>query len=205
LPVAGFVFCGFNNSYKIRPVMFDIWMRLLQRVPGSVLWLFAENDAVSRNLRREAEVRGVAPERLVFAPRLPLAEHLARHRAADLVLDTLPYNGHGTTTHALWAGVPVLTCLGPTFAGRVAASVLRAVGLPELVADSLSDYEALALKIAEDPALCASLKAKLATHRMCGPLFDTARFTRNIESAYTTMWRLSQNGEPPRSFSVDPA
>jgi protein O-GlcNAc transferase len=205
LPATGFVFCGFNNSYKIRPPMFDTWMRLLQRVPGSVLWLFAENDAVSRNLRREAEVRGVAPERLVFAPRLPLAEHLARHRLADLVLDTLPYNGHGTTTHALWAGVPVLTCLGPTFAGRVAASVLRAVGLPELVTDSLSDYEALALKIAEDPALCASLKAKLAKHRMSDPLFDTARFTRNIESAYTTMWRLSQNGEPPRSFSVDPA
>ena len=205
LPAAGFVFCCFNNAYKIRPAMFDIWMRLLRQVAGSILWLFADNAAVSRNLCLEAERRGVARERLVFAPRLPLAEHLARHRRADLVLDTLPYNGHGTTTHALWAGVPVLTCLGPTFAGRVAASVLRAVGLPELVTESLSDYETLALKIATDPALCASLKEKLARNRTHFPLFDTARFTRNIESAYVQMWRLQQDGDPPRSFDVNSA
>jgi predicted O-linked N-acetylglucosamine transferase (SPINDLY family) len=204
LPAEGFIFCSFNNAYKIRPETFDVWMRLLKQVEGSVLWLFLENAAVSRNLRREAERRGVAPERLVFAPHFPLPEHLARHRQADLALDTLPYNGHATTSHALWAGVPVVTCLGTTFAGRVAASVLRAAGLPELVTESLEDYEALASKIASEPAYCASLKDKLARNRQAFPLFDTERFTRHLEAAYTTMWQRSQSGAPPQSFAVEP-
>jgi protein O-GlcNAc transferase len=205
LPDEGFVYCCFNNSYKIRPAVFDVWMRLLQHDAGSVLWLLEDNSAVAGNLRREAERRGVAPDRLVFASRRPLADHMARHRQADLFLDTLPYNAHTTASDALWAGVPVLTCLGSTFAGRVAASLLNAVGLPELVTTSLADYEALALQIASDPALCGALKQKLGRNRQVFPLFDTARFTRHIEAAYTTMWQRYQAGEPPQSFAVEPS
>ena len=205
LPNGGFVYCCFNNCYKIMPAVFDIWMRLLREIDGSVLWLLEENSAAVRNLRDEAARRGVEPDRLVFAPRLPLADHLARCRQADLFLDTLPYNAHTTASDALWAGVPVLTCLGPTFAGRVAASLLKAVGLPELVTSSLEDYEALARKIAEEPALCASLKQKLARNREVCPLFDTRRFTRDIESAFTIMWQRYQRGEPPQSFAVEPS
>jgi protein O-GlcNAc transferase len=203
LPEHGFVFCSFNNSYKIRPLIFDIWMRLLQAVEGSVLWLLDENEGAKRNLRLEAGRRGVDPDRLVFAPRRPLAEHLARHRHADLFLDTLPCCAHTTASDALWGGCPLVTCLGTTLAGRVAASLLRAVGLPELVTESLADYEQVALKIAKDPALCAALKDKLARHRNGFPLFDTARYTRNIEAAYTTMWEHYQRGEAPRSFAVE--
>jgi len=168
------------------------------------LWL-KDNDApASQNLRLEAERRGVAPGRLVFAPPVPLAEeHLARHRQADLFLDTLPYNAHATASDALSAGLPVLTCLGASFAGRVAASLNRAVGLPELVTNSLEEYEALALKLAQDPARLAALKAKLARHRETYPLFDTKRFTRNIEAAYTTIWQRHQRGDPPQSFAVE--
>lgn len=205
LPNGGFVYCCFNNCYKIMPAVFDIWMRLLREIDGSVLWLLEENSVAVRNLRDEAARRGVEPDRLVFAPRLPLADHLARCRQADLFLDTLPYNAHTTASDALWAGVPVLTCLGPTFAGRVAASLLKAVGLPELVTTSLEDYEALARKIAEEPALCASLRQKLARNREVCPLFDTRRFTRDIESAFTIMWQRYQRGEPPQSFAVEPS
>jgi len=203
LPETGFVFCCFNQSYKLNPTIFDVWMRLLKAVDGSVLWLREYNETALHNLRLEAERRGVAPERLVFAPPVPLiAEHLARHRQADLFLDTLPYNGHTTAADALWAGLPVVTCLGSAFAGRVAASLLQAVGLSELITASLEDYEALALKLARDPVLLASLKAKLARNRGTYPLFDTGRFTRNLEAAYTTMWRRYQNAEPPASFAV---
>jgi len=203
LPETGFVFCCFNQSYKLNPTIFDVWMRLLKAVDGSVLWLREYNETALHNLRLEAERRGVAPERLVFAPPVPLiAEHLARHRQADLFLDTLPYNGHTTAADALWAGLPVVTCLGSAFAGRVAASLLQAVGLSELITASLEDYEALALKLARDPVLLASLKAKLARNRGTYPLFDTERFTRNLEAAYTTMWRRYQNAEPPASFAV---
>jgi protein O-GlcNAc transferase len=205
LPERGFVFSSFNNSYKIVPEVFDIWMRLLSAVEGSVLWLLDENETATRNLRVAAERRGIVPDRLVFAPRLALAEHLARQRQADIFLDTLPCCAHTTASDALWAGLPVLTCLGATFAGRVAASLNRAVGLPDLVTDSLPDYEALALKIAREPAYCASLKERLARNRETYPLFDTRRFTRRIEGAYTTMWQLYQQGEPSRSFTVDPA
>ena len=204
LPESGFVFCCFNNNYKITPEAFALWMRLLRGVEGSVLWLLQDNAAVSRNLRREAEQRGVGAERLVFAPRLKLDEHLARHRLADLFLDTLPYNAHTTASDALWAGLPVLTCMGNTFAGRVAGSLLNAVGLPELITHSLAEYEALALRLATTPSRLSALRAKLAQNRNCYPLFDTERFRRHIESAYITMWERYQRGEPPASFAVQP-
>ena len=202
LPDTGFVFCSFNGGFKITPVLFDIWVRLLRGVEGSVLWLLDDNPAAVRNLKREAEARGVPVQHLVFAPRRPLEEHLARHRLADLFLDTLPCNAHTTASDALWANLPVLTCTGHTFAGRVAASLLFAVGLPELITDTLSSYEAVAMKLARDPAALASLKAKLAAQRNTAPLFDTERFARHLESAYVTMWERAQKGMPAESFSV---
>jgi protein O-GlcNAc transferase len=204
LPESGFVYCCFNNNYKITPKVFDVWMRLLTAVEGSVLWLLETGVEASRNLGLEAERRGVSLDRLIFAPRVQPDVHLARHRLADLFLDTLPYNAHTTASDALWAGLPVLTCRGETFVGRVAASLLHAVGLPELVTENLAVYEALALKLAREPAMLAKIKGKLARNRTTFPLFDTARFTRHIEAAYTTMWEISQRGEAPRSFSVEP-
>ena len=198
------MFCSFNNNWKITPDVFDVWMRLLHQVEGSVLWLLRDNDGAERNLRKEAQRRGIDPSRLVFAGRLAPDEHLARHRLADLFLDTLPCNAHTTASDALWAGLPVLTCLGEAFAGRVAASLLHAVGVPELIAGNLEDYEALALKLARDPALLAEIKAKLARNRATCPLFDTDRFSRHVEAAYTTMWQTWQRGELANSFSVDP-
>src|SRR5271169_2011924 len=203
LPEAGFVFCSFNNNYKITPAVFDVWMRLLHRVEGSVLWLLEDNAAAVRNLRRNAERRGVAPDRLVFAPRIKHQDHLARHRLAGFFLDNVPCNAHTTASDALWAGLPVVTCLGSSsFAGRVAGSLLNAVGLPELITDNLEDYEALALKLARDQNLLAAIKAKLAQNRETFPLFDTDRYRRHIESAYETMWERYQRGEPPASFGV---
>jgi len=158
----------------------------------------------SRNLRREAQQRGVAPERLVFAPHMPLEDHLARHRLADIFLDTLPYNAHTTASDALWAGLPVVTCLGSGFAGRVAGSLLDAVGLRELITDNLADYEALALKLARDKDRLAATTAELARNRQSFPLFDTDRFRRHIESAYETMWERCQRGEPAAGFAVAP-
>lgn len=190
LPEHGFVFCGFNQTFKILPVMFDLWMRLLREVPGSVLWLLqANSELAAENLRREAEARGVAADRLIFAPRLPQAEHLARQQQADLLLDTLPYNAHTTASDALWTGVPVVTCMGETFASRVAASLLHAVGLPELVTNSLEDYATLALKLTREPATLQALKEKLIACRATAPLFDTERFTRDLEACYQNMWK----------------
>jgi predicted O-linked N-acetylglucosamine transferase (SPINDLY family) len=203
LPDNGLVFCSFNNSFKITPQVFDVWMRLLRDVEGSVLWLMAANASVPESLRREAEKRGVSADRLKFAQRIASSEdHLARMRLADLFLDTLYYNAHATACDALWAGVPVLTCSGETFASRVAGSLLNAVGLPELITCSLADYEALALELARDPAMLASVRQKLARHRDTFPLFDTERFTRHIEAAYTTMWERYQRGEPAEGFAV---
>ena len=204
LPARDFVFCCFNNTYKITPEMFGLWMRLLQFGPGSMLWLLEDSPAASANLRRAAQARGVAPERIVFAPRMANAEHLARHRLADLFLDTLPYNAHTTGSDALWAGLPLLTCAGSSFAGRVAESLLRAVGLPELVTRSLTEYEALALKLAQAPALAAELRTKLERNRTTAPLFDTDRFRRHLEAAYTAMWQRAQRSEAPAGFSVEP-
>ncbi len=204
LPDAGFVFCCFNNNYKITPDVFDVWMRLLNKVEGSVLWLLEDNAAASRNLRREAGLRGVAAERIVFAERARLDEHLSRHRLADLFLDTLPYNAHTTASDALWAGLPLLTCKGTTFPGRVAASLLNAVGLPELITCSLQEYEGRALQLASTPAMLADIRAKLARNRTTHPLFDADRFRRHLESAYLTMWNRHRGGEPPASFAVQP-
>jgi protein O-GlcNAc transferase len=202
LPEVGFVFCCFNNNYKITPQVFDVWMRLLKACPESVLWLLADSPYAILNLRREAAARGVAPERLVFAPRVPRDDHLARHRLADLFLDTLPVNAHATASDALWAGLPLLTCMGNTFAGRVGASLLQAIGLPELVASSLAEYEAIALALARDPEALARVRTKLVSNRSTEPLFDTARITHNLETAYMTMWERTRRGEPPESFMV---
>lgn len=203
LPANAFVYCCFNNSNKLTPEMFDIWMRLLQQVEGSVLWLLEDNPTASRNLRREATARGVAAERLVFAPRTKPAEHLARHRAADLFLDTLPYGAHTTASDALWSGLPVLSCFGTTFAGRVGTSLLNAAGLPELVTDSLVAYEALALKLARDRDTLDSLRKKLALNRDTCVLFDTVRFTRHFEAALTTMRERQRAGQSPAHLRVD--
>jgi len=206
LPDQGFVFCCFNQSYKIAAPVFDVWMRLLARVQGSVLWLSKTNDLAQANLRRTAAARGVDPERLVFAPWMDKSEdHLARHRAADLFLDTLPYNAHSTAIDALWAGLPVLTCAGTAFAGRVGASLLKAAGLPELVTHGLADYEAMALRLAGDPALLSSLRRKLADNRPACALFDGDRFRRHVEAAYAAMWDIHRRGERPRGFCVAPA
>ena len=202
LPQDGFVFCCFNNNYKITPQTFDGWMRILARVPGSVMWLIEDNATASGNLRKEAAARGIAPERLVFAARMPPDEHLARHRCADLFLDTLPYNAHTTASDALWAGLPLLTCMGGTFAGRVAASLLGAIGLPELVASSQTDYERLAIELATQPDRLAALRRKLADNRLTTPLFDTARFTRHLEQAYAAMHARRKAGQRPGHIVV---
>jgi protein O-GlcNAc transferase len=204
LPEQGFVFCCFNNNWKIAPPVFEIWMRLMRQVEGSVLWLLRSNDGADRNLRREAARRGIDPTRLVFAERIPLAEHLARHRLADLFLDTLPYNAHTTASDALWAGTPVLTCAGRAFAARVGASMLRAAGLPELIASDLAEYERLALGLAQEPARLAAIKARLAAGVGRCALFDTTRFARHLEAAYLEMWQKWQRGGPPESFAVAP-
>lgn len=185
LPESGFVFCCFNASWKITAPMFDIWMRLLGKTDNSVLWLLDGPQAP--NMRREADARGIDPGRLIFAPRLAPDPHLARHRLADLFLDTLPYNAHTTCSDALWAGVPVITCYGKAFPGRVAASLLKAIDLPELVTTSLSDYERLALDLAGNPALLKATREKLARNRLTTPLYDSERFRRNIEAAYEAM------------------
>jgi protein O-GlcNAc transferase len=204
LPDRGFVFCCFNNNWKITPAIFDVWMRLLHQVEGSVLWLLRDNEGAERNLRQEARRRGIDPARLVFGGRLPLDEHLARHRLADLFLDTLPCNAHTTASDALWTGLPLVTCTGSTFAARVATSVLHAIGLPELITSNPDGYEALALKLARNPALLADIKAKLIRNRGTYPLFDTDRFARHLEAAYMTMWEIWQRSEAPKSFSVAP-
>ena len=204
LPENGFVFCCFNNNYKITPSLFDIWMRLLKQVPDSVLWLFADNPAAANNLRAAAVQREVAPERLVFAQHVPLGDHLARHRLADLFLDTLPYNAHTTASDALWAGLPLITCRGTTFPGRVAASLLKAIGLPEMITANLEDYAALATRLATTPALLTAIREKLAANRLTHPLFDTGRFCRHLECAYEVMWKRHQRGEAPADFAVAP-
>jgi len=204
LPDTGFVFCCFNATYKITPPVFDSWMRILNAVPGSVLWLMTKNLIVSNNLRAEAEARGVDPQRLIFAEHLPLDEHLARYRSADLFLDTLPYNAHTTASDALWVGVPVLTHIGKSFAARVAASLLNAVGLPELITHSQKAYEEQAIRIARDSDYLASLKNTLEQRRHDSPLFDGKLFARHLEKAYTHMHELRLAGKPAQDFDVEP-
>ena len=204
LPDEGFVFCCFNQTQKIMAPMFDIWMRLLHGVPGSVLWLLRSNETVEANLRREAAARGVTPERVLFAGKVSPPDHLARQRLADLFLDTLPYNAHTTASDALWVGLPVLTCRGRTFAARVAASILHAAGVPDLVTDNLADYEATALSLATDAARLGSMRDKLQRQRSTCPLFDTDRFRRHIEAAYATMYERWRRGEAPAGLSIAP-
>jgi protein O-GlcNAc transferase len=192
LPQQGFVFCCFNNSWKITRPLFDVWMRLLNRIPESVLWLKQTAPDTRTNLEREAVARGISPERLIFAGNVPLEkDHLARYALADLFLDTLPYNAHATACDALWAGLPLLTCKGDSFAGRVGASLLGAVGLEELVTQSLDEYEALALALANDPARLKALREKLGRNIANAPLFDLDRFRCKLEAAYFAMWEAS--------------
>lgn len=204
LPESGFVFCSFNNSHKITAEIFGVWMHLLRETEGSVLWLLADNAFAAENLKREAEARGVAPERLVFAPRVAPDDHLARLRLADLFLDTLPYNAHTTASDTLWMGLPLVTCMGRAFPGRVAASLLTAAGVPELIADSLGGYEELALRLAREPETLPRIRDRLARNRTTCPLFDTGRFTRALETAYATMRERQRSGDAPQGFAVAP-
>ena len=203
LPRSGFIFCCFNNNFKITPDTFDGWMRILQRVEGSVLWLYEDNPTATANLRREAAQRNVDPKRLVFAPFMALPEHLARHRAADLFIDTLPYNAHTTASDALWAGLPVLTCMGEAFASRVAASLLTGLGLPELITSTKEHYEELAVELATDPQKLVQLKQRLLERRLTAPLFDAQLFTGHIEAAYTAIYERQQAGLPNAHVDVE--
>ena len=204
LPEKGFVFCCFNNNYKITPATLDSWMRILKRVEGSVLWLFEDNQKAADNLRQGAVQRGVERERLIFVKRLPLAEHLARHRRADLFLDTYPCNAHTTASDALWAGLPVLTLCGESFASRVAASLLSAIQLPELITATQEEYETLAVALAQNPDKLSAIRQKLEQNRLTTPLFDTKLFARHIEAAYTAMYERYHEGLPPEHIVVPP-
>src|SRR6185312_897842 len=202
LPEQGVVFCCFNNSYKIGLAEFGIWMRLLAEVEGSVLWLAAANEWARANLRKAAEAKNIDPGRIIFAQRLSMAEHLARHRLADLFLDTFHYNAHSTASDALWAGLPVVTLAGRGFSARVGASLLNAVGLPELIAHSADEYERLALALAREPNKLAALKTRLAGLKKHAPLFDSRRFTRHLEDGYAEAYRRYFDGAPPANIDV---
>ena len=198
LPTFGFVFCCFNNSYKITPDVFELWMRILKRTPNGVLWLSRNNETAVSNLRRECSLRGIAPERLVFADRVAShAEHLARQRLADLFLDTLPYNAHATATDALWAGLPLVTQCGEAFPGRVAASLVKAIGLPELITSTPQEYEELAVRLAANPPLLAEIKDKLLLNRSRTQLFDTRLLATNLEAAFEAVQERLQANQPP--------
>jgi len=202
LPDKGFVFCCFNQNCKISPAEFDIWMRLLTSVKGSVLWLLKSNKWAEQNLKRQAEAHGVSSERIIFAERVPQAEHLARQRLADLFLDTFNYNAHTTASDALWAGLPLVTKLGKGFAARVAGSLLNAVGLPELITESEQDYEALILKLATNPTKLAEIKEKLANNRLTQPLFNSDLYTRHLESGYLQAYESYFQGNLPQTIIV---
>jgi len=202
LPQDAFVFCCFNNNFKITPGVFDVWIRILKAVDESVLWLFEDNTTVAINLRKEAQRRGIDPARLLFAKRLDLPEHLARQKLADLFLDTFPCNAHTTASDALWAGLPVLTCMGESFASRVAGSLLNAIGLPELVTETQTEYEVLAIELAKNPVKLKAIKDKLEKNRLTTPLFDTPRFTKNIETAYLKMFERYHTDLPPDNIYI---
>lgn len=202
LPEHGFVFTCFNNSYKFEPQIFDAWMRILDQVPGSVLWLYSSGPTVEKNLIREAAARGISADRLVFAPHRPKSEHLARMRLADLFVDTHYVNAHTGASDALWAGLPVLTWPGETFASRVAASLVANVGLPDLIADGPADYERTAVRLARHPDELRELRDRLAANRTTWPLFDTPRHVRNLERAYRAMWDRYAAGRAPAEIVV---
>lgn len=203
LPEQVFVFCFLSSHYKILPETFALWMRLLRRIDGSVLWLGSFNAEARDNLGKEAGRAGVDPQRLVFAKRVErMEDHLARYRCADLLVDTFPYNAHTTTSDALLAGLPVITCLGRSFASRIAASLLEAAGLPDLVTRSFEEYEALAVRLATEPGLLAACRDRLKRNHATHPLFDSTRFTRALEQAYVRMWERSERGESPAAFDL---
>jgi FkbM family methyltransferase len=203
LPETGFVFCCFNNTFKITPTTFDSWTRILKQVDGSVLLIYADNDSAQSNLTKEIVLRGIEPTRLIFGKRLPLLEYLARYRVADLFLDTLPYNAGTTASDALRMGLPVLTCMGQSFASRVAASLLMAVNLPELITTTQEHYEALAIELATQPQKLKTIKAKLVANLATAPLYDTPLFTKHLESAYLTMYDRYQKGLAPEHIVVE--
>jgi predicted O-linked N-acetylglucosamine transferase (SPINDLY family) len=202
IPETGFVFCSFNNTYKLTPPVFDVWMRLLHEVPGSVLWTVADDAVSANNLRREAQTRGIGAEKLVFAPRAPYPDHLARMPAADLFLDSFPFNAGTTASDALWVGLPILTCAGRSFAARMSGSLLRTLGVPELVSRSLREYEAMALRLAQEPERLAAIRRRIANGRATAPLFNTERFCRSLERAYEMMWRRTEQGLAPAPLRV---
>ena len=195
MPEKGFVFCCFNNSYKISPLEFDVWMRLLERTEASVLWLLKANPRAENNLRKEAQRRRIDPDRLVFAERVEPSLHLARHAQADLFLDTFRYNAHTTASDALWAGVPLVTLAGKGFAARVAASLLKACGLGELITDDMASYERLAGELAADPGRLAALRMKLTQARQTAPLFRSEDFARALEQGFDEAYRRYVEGE----------
>ncbi len=203
LPDNGFVFCCFNNNYKITPEVFAVWAGLLRLLPGSVLWLLQDNQDAATRLRAHVAAEGLDPSRLVFAPRCPLPQHLARHALADLFLDTLPCNAHTTASDALWAGLPLLTCTGHGFAGRVATSLLRTMGLDELVTPDLAAYAKQALELAQSPERLAALHKRVQQARDTGPLFDTTRSRQHLEAAYQQMVERQRNGLPPAGFDLN--
>jgi protein O-GlcNAc transferase len=202
LPENSFIFCSFNNSYKIDPILFDSWMRILKQVPDSVLWLGCGRKMVEDNLKRAAEERGIEFERLIFAETMQKDEHLSRLKFADLALDTRIVNGHTTTSDTLWAGVPVVTLQGGHFASRVSSSILSAIGLPELITYNLDEYEALATRLALSPPELLHIRQRIAENRLAMPLFDTPRFVRNLETAYKEMRKIFLAGEKPRQIEV---
>ncbi len=204
LPQNGFVFCCFNNNAKFTPETFDVWMRILINVDNSFLLLFSDSDSVINNLVEEALKRGVEATRLVFCGSLKPSEYLARYRAADLFLDTLPFNAGTTSSDALWAGLPVLTCAGKSFSSRMGSSLLRAIGLPELVTTTYEDYETLAIELATSPQRIFAIKQKLQQNRLRTPLFDTKSFAKNIEAAYSKIFELHQSDLPPQTIVIEP-
>jgi predicted O-linked N-acetylglucosamine transferase (SPINDLY family) len=202
IPENSFVFCCFSNNYKIVPATFDGWMRIIKAVEGSVLFLYADNQWVENNLKKEAATRGVTSERLVFGKRIPADEYLARYRVFDLFLDTFPYNAGTTASDALWAGLPVLTLMGMSFASRMAASILNAIGLPELITKTQEEYEALAIELALNPKKIANIKLRLANNRLTTPLFDTPLFAQKLETAFIKMIQRYQVDLPPDHITV---
>ncbi|MDP6772322.1 MAG: hypothetical protein QF704_16570 [Anaerolineales bacterium] len=203
LPSTGFVFCCFNNTFKITPTTFDSWARILKRVDGSVLLIYADNESAKTNLAKEIVLRGIDASRLIFGEQLPVPEYLARYRVADLFLDTHPYNAGTTASDALRMGLPVLTCIGKSFASRMAASLLKAVNLPELITTTQEQYESLAIELATNPEKLTIIKTKLANNLATAPLYDTPLFTRHLESAYVEMYDRYQNGLEPEHIYVE--
>ena len=203
LPKDGFVFCCFNNNYKITPQVFDVWMRLLEKVENSVLWILSEDINISKNLKKEATIRGIDFNRIVFAERIKMNEHLARQKVADLFIDTFPYTGHTTASDALWVGLPVLTRIGKSFASRVSASLLNAIGLSELVTNSVKEYEDLAIELAKNPPKLKEIKNKLKNNRNTKPLFNTQIFARNMEKAYSLMYERYLKNLPLDNIEIN--